>query len=233
MERNQTFLLQQVIDDLLDPTLSVEAPLLKLKYFALLVKNSKLAAYTDLEINGYKDAKILPRYRQGLAALTINLQVGIDNYKKELPISMIEKPYASQLKYLPVPEGIKVIEFMIAKSGQKSDLITVAFPMESLHLLQGPAGKLYRTNLRPTVTEAWLTTNANILVQIPSTVRSRLLAFTMDIAESFGFDIQISKFKGNQIENNQIINNYFRNEIINQGDRNIVNTGNGSSLKGK
>jgi len=96
--------------------------------------------------------------------------------------------------------------------------------------VQPLASKIYLSDVKIVVVEAWITANANIVTQILSTVRSRLLAFTMEIAERFGYNIKISSFKQEQDINNQTINNFIRNEIINHGNGNITNTGSDSNL---
>lgn len=224
MAESRTFLLQQVIDDLLNPELSLEAPLLKLNYFARLVKNSKLQQFTDLEINGYRNAE-LPDYRLGRAKLMVKLQAGYHEHVKELPIPMIEETYQQKMKYVPVADGIRVLEAMAMKTNNGSDMLSVGVPMEYLHLLQAPAAKLYKSDTRVVVTGATILTNSNIVKQIVSTVRSRLLGFIMELAEEFGDQIEIVTFRSKNVINNQIINNYITNEITNHGSNNITNTG--------
>lgn len=224
MNENRTFLLQQVIDDLLDPNLSLEAPLLKLNYFARLIKNENLQKFTDLEINGYKEAE-LPKYRLGRAQLMVKFQAGYYEHTRELPISMIEKSYREQMEYVPVSEGIKVLESMAAKTNNGTDMLSVRVPLEYIHLIQEPTAKLYKSNTRVVVTGATILTNSNIVTQILSTVRSRLLAFVMEIGEEFGYQIEVGTFRIKETQNNQTINNYINNEITNHGNNNVTNTG--------
>ncbi|MCX2430562.1 hypothetical protein [Pedobacter sp. GR22-10] len=232
MDDNRTFLLQQVIDDLLDPNLSLESPLLKLNYLARLIKNESLQTFTDLEINGYKEAK-MPKYRLGRAQLMVKFQAGSYEHTKELPLAMIEKSYREAMEHVPVAEGIKVLEAMSAKTENGSDMLSVSVPLEYLHLLQEPTAKLYRSNTRIIVVGATIITNSNIVTQILSTVRSRLLAFVMEIGEEFGYQIEVGTFRTRQSENNQTVNNYIRNEITNHGSNNITNTGGDSKIEVK
>ena len=62
----QTFLLQQVIDDLVNTDKSLSAPLIKLNYFSRLIKNQELIDYTQNELNGYKEKEAIPAYRKTL-----------------------------------------------------------------------------------------------------------------------------------------------------------------------
>jgi len=51
----QTFLLQEVVDDLVNNDKSLSAPLMKLNYFGRLIKNQEIIDYTKNELNGYRD----------------------------------------------------------------------------------------------------------------------------------------------------------------------------------
>ena len=230
MTQNHIFVLQQVINDLLDTDSSLEKAMVRLNYFARLIKNEELIAYTDFEINGYKNSQV-PPYRLGMATLHIKMQAWETYHTAQLPVEMLEKPLNEGLKYINIFEGIKVLEVMAAKS-QESQLITKKLPMTMLKYFQPAATKLYKSNVQLVVIEAWLTANSNIVIQILSTVRSRLLAFAMQIAEEFGYDIDISSFKKNQNANNKVINNFIKNEIINHGSGNITNTGNSAEVTG-
>ncbi|MBB5645742.1 hypothetical protein [Pedobacter cryoconitis] len=225
MSGNHTFLLQDVINDLINTNISIEAALFRLQYFARLVKNEELLKYTESEINGYKNAE-LPDYRKGLAKITANFQVGNNHHTGEIPVIMLEAPYNELLQYHGVHEGIKVLEQMSLRPVSKeSQTLRVDFPMEWLHILQPAAVKIYKTNMKLQVVGAVITSNANIIIQILSTVRARLLAFSMELAEQFGYDIEIRPFKQEGIINNQTINYLIKTEINNNGDGNVINTG--------
>ena len=72
---NQTFLLQEVIDDLVNTDKSLSAALIKLNYFGRLIKNQELIDYTQNELNGYKNSKeSVPDYRKAIGTLYIDMQ---------------------------------------------------------------------------------------------------------------------------------------------------------------
>ncbi|WP_158797522.1 hypothetical protein [Pedobacter sp. L105] len=230
MSENHTFVLQQVIDDLLNCNNSLESPLLKLNYFARLIKNEELIQYTNLEINGYKGTE-LPSYRKTVATLNVKLQAWHNFHVKELPISMLDKPLIEKLSFFDIHDGIKVLENTALKAHKnESPLLISELPMELLAFLQPAAAKLYKTDVELQVISAWISANSNIIIQILSTVRSKLLAFTMEIADHFGYNIEISSFKKQEISNNNTINNFIRTEIINNGNGNINNTGDDTNL---
>ncbi|TCC98506.1 AbiTii domain-containing protein [Pedobacter hiemivivus] len=231
MSSNHIFFLQEVINDLIKTDGSIEPALFKLNYFARLIKNQELLDYTDAEINGYK-GKEPPGYRKAIATLTVTLQSGAYSQIKEVPISMLEEPFNTHFLYQGVYEGIKVIESMGLKSHKNdSPLIRVDLPLEMIPYIQPAALKLYRSNISIQVVGAMITANANIIIQIPSTVKSKLLAFCMELADHFGYDIEIKSFNEKQTVNNHFVTNYIKNEITNNGDGNVNNTGNDSNLE--
>ncbi len=73
MSETQTFILKDVINDLIDVKSSLEGALFKLNYFGRLIKNEELTIYTNAEINGYKGTE-LPNYRKGIATLLVHMQ---------------------------------------------------------------------------------------------------------------------------------------------------------------
>ena len=224
----QTLVLQEVVNDLVNTNSPLESALLKLNYFARLTKNDELTQYTEAEINRYNHETTVPVYRQAISRLIINIQTGLGNsHIEELPIVMLPEPFNVELRHHRIQEGVRVIENMIQNTNLVDHPeIEKRLPMEMLSMLQEPASRLFRTRGGVTVIAARTTANAIVLTQILSTVRSRLLAFSMKIAEEYGFEIQLHPFQPNESVNNQIVNNFFRTEVINHGDYNVLKCNN-------
>jgi hypothetical protein len=228
-----TFLLQEVIDDLVNIDKSLSTSLMKLNYFARLIKNQELIEYTQNELNGYKSNESVPDYRKTLATLNIDMQAHFNRHSGELPILMIEEPFREAFKYLYIKEGIAAIEKLARENeNENSDnQITTHLPMGMLHVLQEPARKLYKTNVRIDVVGATLNGNFSIIVEIPNAIRTKLLEFVMSIAETFGYDIEIDSFNKKAEINNQTIIHQMSTTINNSGDGNVINTGNKNHIK--
>lgn len=229
----QTFLLQEVIDDLVNTDKSLSAPLMKLNYFGKLVKNQELVEYTTSELNGYKEQEEnVPPYRRTIGALYIDMQINIHRHSGELPISMLEEPYRTALRYVYVREGIAAIEKLARESQNNSDgQIATTLPMEMLHILQSPARLLYKSDARVDVIGARLSGNSNIVVEIPNAIRTKLLDFVMSIADEFGYNVEIETFNKKAEINNQTIIHQMNNTINNSGDGNVINTGNENQIE--
>lgn len=231
----QTFLLQEVIDDLVNTDKSLSSPLMKLSYFSKLIKNQDLIEYTQNELNGYKkDHDKIPDYRKAKGTLYIDIQAYMQQHKKmELPISIIDEKYHEQFKYVYIKEGISIVE-KYAKEAVNNDSAghyAIHFPMEMLSILQEPARKLYKSDARIVVIGASLMANINVVIAIPNAIRTRLLYFVMSIAENFGCDIEIESFNKKAGINNKTIINQMNTTINNSGDGNVINTGNENQIE--
>lgn len=212
---------------------SLSAPLMKLNYFGRLVKNQELIDYTQNELNGYRNQENIPDYRRTIGTLFIDMQMYIHRHSGQLPVSMLEEPYRGALKYVYVREGIAAIEKLArdAESGDSDGQIMTQLPMEMLHILQAPARNLYKSDARVDVIGARLVGNASIVVEIPNAIRTRLLEFTMSLAEMFGHDIEIESFNKKAETNNQTIIHQMNTTINNSGDGNVINTGNQNQIE--
>ncbi len=229
----QTFLLQEVIDDLVNTDKSLCSPLIKLAYFGRLIKNKELIDYTQSELNGYHDADTLPDYRKTIGTLFIDMQMNLHKHQGQLPVSMIDEPFRQALKYVNIKEGIAAVEKLAKESenGNSDGQIIVPLPMEMLHVLQVPARRLYKSYTRVDVIGARLSGNSSIVVEIPNAIRTRLLDFVMSIAETFGYDIEIDSFNKKAETNNQTIIHQMNTTINNSGDGNVINNGNENKIE--
>ncbi len=227
--QNNSFIINDVINDLLDAEKSLVNPLMRLNYFGRLTKNDELVEFTNNEINGYKDQEsVVPEYRKTLGSLIVEAQAYMNRHTMEIPVSMLESPFKEALRYIYVREGISTVEKMAKElydsSGNKSEFHHPV-PMEMLHVIQPALRKLYKSDVRLDAVSAKLTGNGNILLDIPSFIRTKLLEFVMQIAEEFGYEIEIKDYNEKQESNNQTIVQFMSTKITNTGDGNVINTG--------
>ncbi|MFZ4739864.1 MAG: hypothetical protein ACOYLE_01730 [Bacteroidales bacterium] len=231
----QTFLLQEVIDDLVNTDKSLSSPLMKLNYFSKLIKNQELIDYTQNELNGYyQTPDKIPDYRKAKGNLFIDLQANIhQHFGKELPVSMLEEKYHELFKYVNIKEGISIVEKLAKEAiDNNSDThYSIAFPIEMLFILQEPASKFYKSDVRIQVIGARMMTNVSAVIAIPNAIRTKLLDLVMSIADNFGYNIEIESFNKKAEINNQTIINQMNTTINNSGDGNIINTGNENQIE--
>lgn len=226
------FPLQEIIEDLINVEKSLSSALIRLHYFGKLIDNKELIKYTNDELNGYNQESDVPDYRQTLSTLRIQLQAYRNQHSAILPISMLEEPYREKFKYLAVREGISAVEKIAKEINEENETgeVSINFPMEMLFILQEPARKLYKSDVRIDVIGAKICGSSTVIIEIPNAVRTRLLDFVMKIADEFGYNIKIETFKNELDNNNKTINNYMNTTINNDGDGNLINNGSNNTI---
>lgn len=226
------FILQEVIDELVNPSKSLSGPLMKLNYFGRLIKNKELINYTSKEIKGYDPSDEIPDYRKTRPKLQTHVKNRFYDQTIEVPVSMLEAPFNKGLEFLCIYDGISVIENMEEElknsNGSKKEFYR-PIPLEMLHPIQDVVDRLFPQYGKLYVQSAQTIGNANIFLEANSAIRENLLELVMDIGEKFGFNIEINSFKANNEENNKTINNIMNN-IFNTGDGNVINTGDNNEI---
>ena len=234
---NNNFILNDVINDLLDAEKSLVSPLMKLNYFGRLTKNNELIEFTNNEIHGYKSEEcVVPQYRKTLGSLIVEAQAYMTRHTVEVPISMLDSPFDKELRYIDIRDGIATIEKM-AKDFTENNAGKGEFyrpiPIEMLHYIQPALRKAYKSNTRIDIVSAKINGNANILIDIPNYIRTKLLEFVLQIADEFGYEIEIKDYNKERESNNQTIMQFMNTNITNTGDGNVINTGNKSKINAK
>jgi len=232
MENEKNFILQEVINDLMDADTSLLGPLMKLNYFGRLIKNQELTDFTSKEIKGYEARDELPDYRKTMQRLIAHVRGYMIEQDVEVPISMLEEPYKTALQKMSVMNGIQVVEKMANEmmEEKKHSEFYRQLPMEMLPSIQPIIEKITKSSSRIFVQSAMTVANAHIFLEIQSNIRTKLLDFVMETGEKFGFNIEIESFRKNSVENNQIINNIMNTTINNSGDGNVLNTGDNNNI---
>lgn len=235
MDAGKTVSAQKIVDDLLNHSLTLAQPLLKLNYFAKLIKNESLITYSHNELNGYKNPKaIIPDYRKTHATITAIIQDDWRGDRRPMEIlpAFLEEPFRHQFQTFTVTDSIQVLEKTVhEKTEENGDSIIKPFPLEFLPHLQ-PGMKLYKSNFPMSIVSAYSSANANFLIEVISNVRTKLLDFVIQLSESFGDNIEINDFNQKQSENNNTVIQYFMSTVVNNsGDGALINTGKNASIQ--
>ena len=234
MEKEQTFVLQEVIDDLVNTDKSLVSALMKLYYFGKRTKNEQLIEFTNREMEGYKNEDLVPDYRKTFVVIEVDVQ---DEYGEkstlELPSSILPEPFKDALKKISISDGIDTIERLCADVNKKPNQQRNLFrpiPIEILPYLHDGINKLYKSNRMMNAFAARTRFSYYKLAEILNTVRSKLMAFVMEMGDEFGYNIEISSFQKKQQKNNQTVIKIMNTNINNTGDANVTNTGDNSTL---
>jgi hypothetical protein len=233
MASHHPFLLQDVIDDLVKPEITLVAPLMKLLVLARFIKNERLRTYVEREIEGYMtlpDDLEIPEYRKTPGTIYLDcLSITGATMTMAVPHTLLEEPNLQEhFRYMVFRQGIGTIE-QLAKDrgdGEKAEQsVHTPFQLQLLSLFEKGFKKL-NPHTPFNIIGGRIEGSAYMLIEIPNTVRSRLMNFTLELVEEFGIQIDISSFNQCREQNNQIIYNIMsKTEITNTGDGNVVNTG--------
>lgn len=232
MDNTNNFVLQEVINDLTSSEKSLATPLMRILYFAKRIKHDELIQLVSSELNGYTAQLDIPNYRKTLGTIEVDVQAGYNTHKVNLPPIMIDEKYRDIISYVRIKEGIGTVEKWVidSKKDNKNNSLSRSFPIQMVSILQPGIAKLYKSDTPVHAVGFRVYTTTDIAIQIIISVRAMLLGLLMEIGEKFGYNIDITSFRQNQLQNNQKITNYMHTEIHNTGDGNINNTGDDSSI---
>lgn len=216
-------LISQIINDLLDDQKSLSSALLKTKVLARRIQNDELLNWVNNELVGYKNFEHLPDYRKeifnGLKGNFIN---GPKKYTNvQIPTSGLDTKFEAKLRATEFFDSVTSLESLRLEDSSVlysplSAEIT-ALIEENWRSMGNPYLQLFSANKVIPKTS---------IVEILSNIRSKLLDFMLEFDGKFGDLTEINDLRMKKDEISSIVNN----TIIN-GDGNVLNTGNNSTIK--
>ncbi len=230
-----SFIIEEVIKDLVDNKTPLESALLKLQYFAEITSNRELLNYVHSELNGYAVKIDIPDYRKAVSIIQVDFQFGeIQHNNNILPVELLTQEAKEAFKYFRLHEPVSVLEQMRPSNENENDSsqhLVTTLPMTLIHLFQKPTESLYKNPYyKAEVFAVRLLANRNIILSALTTIRSKLLSFCIQIGKTFGYKIEIESFNKSNSSNNEKIVHIMNTTINNQGDGNVINTGDNSSI---
>jgi len=234
---SQKILLEDIIQQLVDPKQSLEGPLLKLKFFALQTKNKQLEKFLNNEIQGYEIIDEVPVYRKWNCQIRADLKVGLEiNYNQNIEINLFPNELRDSFRIWPLMFSISILEnhISIFKQDFKIDSVKVYFNLELHQLILDAAKKRYTSmgNFYPLeIVGAKRVLGISALISCISSLRSKLIEFCYEAANLFDYEIDITSFNNSQNLNNQKITQIMNQTIFNNsGDGNLITTGNNNQI---
>jgi hypothetical protein len=232
--RNQ-FFIEDVLKELMDEQKSLSGPLLRLKYFAVRTNNGDLDKFVTREIEGYSGLHPdeLPDYRKAPGKIFVEISVYGQSKTIETTAAILNNPeYEKGFQYAVFREGVATIEQMakdLIATRKMEPYIATPFPAEMYPYFERGLNKINEYPIR--VKGAHLASNPYRLTEVLPTVRSRLIKFVSELANEFGYEIDITIFNQQQSDNNKIVYQIMNHtEIHTSGDGNVVNTGNSANI---
>jgi hypothetical protein len=220
-------LIEDIINELVDTSVSITSPLLKTKVLANRLGNHNLSTWVNRELTGYTGEDSLPEYRIFSCQFVGSYIAG--NMKHDnhpIPTNGLDKEIQEGLRNLYLRQSISSLEKHILN--QKNGYLEHEMSAEMVALVQINWQKMGNPFLR--LLNCRKAVSITAVDEIISSVRNKLLDFSLKIDEEFGNISEIESLKEKTKEITRIMNQ----TIINtNGDGNFVNTGNDSHIETK
>lgn len=220
-------LLQQIINDLVNEESSLNSALMKAKILAVRLGNDKLLTWLQYEISGYNNVDELPLYRRDL---WVGLSFGFFNGNmqttgSDLPTSQMGDAVDKAMRTISLVNSVsELVNF-----NAKPDKLSEKFRSEHLQLIETFIKNAGNPYFRLYSGEKVIPNSA--IVNILTVVRNTLLDFMLEIEKEVGINTPIEKIIQHKDKLNYKIDQMIN--ITNNGDGNLVNTGNDNAIDAK
>ena len=202
-------LLDEIINDLIDDSKSLNSSLLKTKVLASRINNDTVFKWVNNELNGYSNTENLPNYRTLPARATGTFTNGFVIEKNvAIPWMSLEPDFQKFFTKMDIINSISNLEYHIkSEEGE----LGVMIPAEMCGYIT------YHVANGSTLISGRISASKNLIVGLVNNVRSRLLEFLLQLQKDFPDD---KNYKMNE----EKIDNIFSGTII--GDNNVILSGN-------
>lgn len=217
-------LISDIINELVDTDKSVTSPLLKTKVLASRLKNTELLNWVNNELNGYDFHGEVPEYRQcvgNVSGTYINGYMQVND--QPLPTAGLPEKLEQSIRQMDFYQSVATLESL--QKENKSGTLEAVFPAELAAIMERNIQKMGNPFFQ--IVRARKYTSVNVVTQILSVIRSKLLDFMLKLDEEFGNLTELEELQ----KKNERISTIMNQTIINTGDGNVVNTGDNSKIK--
>lgn len=213
-------LLEDIINELVDSSISLTSPLLKTKVLASRINNDKLLTWVNSELNGYPDQKKTPEYRISRSSVYGCFLSGNTKLSNvPIPTLDIEEDYVNFFNKIHLAQGVQSLEMMQNGGGVKYSI-----PVEFYGIL---AKELEKNGYRfVSLVSAEIKPSLTGISEALSTIRNRLLEFMLSLEKEFGREVNIEDLKNK----NKLVTTMVTNYINNSGDGNVINAGDNNKI---
>jgi hypothetical protein len=211
-------LISDILNDLMDDQQSLTVSLTKTKFLASKIEHQELLNWVNFELKGYPNNGSLPDYR-----ITKGIIVG-DMIKRGMPFS--DHPFHlpdlpadlnEQMQLFRAHDNVQVLESLL--KSKSSNMVCALFPDSILRTIERPMKNTNGEDFQ--LLRAGVKVPLHFMHKILAEVKDKLLEFMMALDKQFGVNTEIDDLKKNQ----SIINQIMSTTIHNNGDGNVINTG--------
>lgn len=223
--------LTEIINLLTDNDSSLTNALFKIKVFSMRVRNNSLTTWIDKELNGYQSEDELPNYRKCGCNLIGNYINGHWKAEKQILATMNLPDFVREnVEQITFYQSLSVLESYLEDDTMKT--ISISIPAEIIGVITDTYQKMGNPYL--TVYSAYKQVHIGAVEQIIVEVRNKTLDLMVKLEQEFGFDIDMQGLMEKKNDVNYVIQNVMNNITINNdGDGNVINTGNDNEITSK
>lgn len=216
-------LVSQIINDLVDDDKSLTTALLKTKVLASRIQSEELLNWVNSELTGYINLEHLPEYRQNIPTYIKGQYINGNQHITggDIPTDGLAPDIEKRLLTQNFLDSVKGLEKTVI---QNPSTVTMPVSPDFVAIVElniKNMGYPYFNLL-----EIHKIISTNLIVELLSNVRSKLLDFILEIDQKFGSLAEIKDLKMKSEEIKSIVNN-----TIIQGDGNVFNTGEKAKIK--
>lgn len=177
-----------IVEDLVNPDIKLSNTLLKVQILASKLKNEKLKTWINYELNGYYGEGVeLPEYRMIGASVYGNLQQDrfgniLRKSNSPLPVEVLGRELMIAIQKIPMNSAVSEMEELPQKG--KTLQVDIPFSVHQ-HISKKLSNGWY-------VTEAWQQFNTSSIDGILSSLKSKLLAFLLELNDELGSNANFS-----------------------------------------
>ncbi len=216
-------IIEQIIGELSDTTLSLTNPLLKTKILAARIGNQDISRWVNDELTGYKGDN-LPEYRIGRANVTCTIQQGY-NIQHNVPFPFMTLPHemSDEMTKMRFNDSVHTLE-----KQEKENPNGTLYKELGADMCAFITRKVIENGQHFAVTKMTVVSHVSQITQVLSEIRSKLLDFMLQIEKEFPNLDNIIKNKLFMEEKvNERVEKIYNQTIINaSGQGNTITTGN-------
>lgn len=213
----------QIIDELItkisEGKISLTDILIQTKVLAFQLKNDELKTWINNELNGYDSGNILPAYRIISCEITGTVSNGYERLSNfPIPLVNLSNDFKTQIKTVNLSQSISAIDSLVEKD--KSSKMSMHIPADFYEYLSKDFDNGYQ------IEYARKEISSTQIVQVLTSVKSKLLDFLLELNEAFGEESIKNLSEGDEKDQ---VSSLFNSAVF--GDNTTIIVGDGNSQK--
>ncbi|MDR6786052.1 hypothetical protein ABIE26_004478 [Pedobacter africanus] len=216
-------LISDILNDLMDDQLSLSVPLTKTKFLASKIAHQELLEWVNFELKGYPSNGSLPAYRITKGVIVGDMiKSGIRFSDHPFHLPDLPADLNEQMQLFRAHDNVSALESLL--KSKSSNMVCALFPENILRTIEKPMKNTNGADFQ--LLRAGIKVPLHSLHKILAEVKDKLMEFMLALDKQFDVNTEIRDLKNNQSKITTIMNT----TIHNNGDGNVINTGEKASI---